>query len=125
MPRSGHKPLVLGTCDSAAEGYLIASLLKKEREGRIWVFTPHARRRDQLAEELAFWKTPALVLTDPTVIIEDELVDPDREAERISTLHRIANAPGTPVLLSWASWQAPAPVLDSPDETELTLVVGQ
>ncbi len=125
MPRSGHKPLVLGTCDSAAEGYLIASLLKKEREGRIWVFTPHARRRDQLAEELAFWKTPALVLTDPTVIIEDELVDPDREAERISTLHRIANAPGTPVLLSRASWQAPAPVLDSPDETELTLVVGQ
>ena len=125
MPRSGHKPLVLGTCDSAAEGYLIASLLKKEREGRIWVFTPHARRRDQLAEELAFWKAPALVVTDPTVIIEDELVDPDREAERISTLHRIANSPGTPVLLSRASWQAPAPVLVGPDETELTLVVGQ
>ena len=125
MPRSGHKPLVLGTCDSAAEGYLIASLLKKEREGRIWVFTPHARRRDQLAEELAFWKAPALVVTEPTVIIEDELVDPDREAERISTLHRIANSPGTPVLLSRASWQAPAPVLVGPDETELTLVVGQ
>lgn len=125
MPQSGNKPLVLGTCDPAAEGYLIASLLKQERKGRIWVFTPHARRRDQLAEEFAFWKSPAFVLTDPTVIIEDELVDPDREAERISTLHRIASSPGTPVLLSRASWQTPAPVLDGLDETELALLVGQ
>jgi len=125
MPRSSEAPLMLGTCDSAAEGYLIASLLQQERKGRVWVFTPHARRRDQFAEEFAFWKSPALILADPTVIIEDELVDPDREAERISTLHRIANSPGTPVLLSRASWQSPAPVLDGLDETELTLELGQ
>ena len=125
MPGIKNPPAVLGTCDPAAEGFLIASLLKQERKGRVWVFTPHARRRDQLAEEFAFWKTPALVLPDPTVIIDNELADPDREAERISTLHRIAQSPSTPVLLSRASWQSPAPVLDGLSEAELTLVVGQ
>jgi transcription-repair coupling factor (superfamily II helicase) len=125
MPRTKATPQMLGTCDPAAEGYLIASLLKQERKGRVWVFTPHARRRDQLAEEFAFWKSPTLVLSDPTVIIEDEIVDPDREAERISTLHRIANSPGTPVVLSRTSWQSPAPVLAGLDQTELTLEIGQ
>lgn len=125
MPGTREFPLQLGTCDPAAEGFLIASLLKKPRKGRIWVFTPHARRRDQLADEFAFWKSPALVLSDPTVVIEDELTDPDREAERISTLHRIAQSPDIPVVLSRASWQSPAPALDGLTETELSLEVGQ
>lgn len=78
-----------------------------------------------MADEFAFWKSPALVLSDPTVVIDNELADPDREAERISTLHRIAQSPGTPVLLSRASWQSPAPVLDGLSEVELTIEVGQ
>lgn len=127
MPRSSASPLILGTCDPAAEGYLIAALLQSDlaKKGRVWIFTPHARRRDQLAEEFAFWKCPALVLADPTVVIEQELTDPDREAERVSTLHRIANSHETPVVLSRASWQSPAPVLETIGETELTLEVGQ
>jgi|TARA_B110000914_G_scaffold72293_1_gene63366 transcription-repair coupling factor (superfamily II helicase) len=128
MPATQQFPKILGTCDLAAEGYLISALLSQcqdSKQGRIWVFTPHARRRDQLTEEFAFWKCPTLVLADPTVIIEEELADPDREAERLSTLHRIAQTPYTPVVLSRASWEAPAPSLDSIDETELTLEVGQ
>ena len=126
MPKSpGSKPLPLGTCDQAAQGFLIAALLSKEHPGRVWVFCPHARRRDQLAEEFAFWKSPVLNLADPTVIVEDELVDPDREAERISTINRISRSPGKPVLLSRASWQALAPARDILDKKELTLIVGQ
>ncbi|MDG1672193.1 MAG: transcription-repair coupling factor [Akkermansiaceae bacterium] len=126
MPKSpGSKPLPLGTCNQAAQGFLIAALLSKEHPGRVWVFCPHARRRDQLAEEFAFWKSPVLNLADPTVIVEDELVDPDREAERISTINRISRSPGKPVLLSRASWQALAPARDILDKKELTLTVGQ
>lgn len=128
MPTNQEFPVVLGTCDPSAEGYLIAGLLNRYRDsgkGRVWVFSPHARRKDQLAEEFAFWKCPALVLTDPTVVIEEELADPDREAERISTLHRIAQSPESPVVLSRVSWEAPAPALELIDETELTLSVGQ
>jgi transcription-repair coupling factor (superfamily II helicase) len=126
MPKSpGSKPLPLGTCDQAAQGFLIAALLSEEHPGRVWVFCPHARRRDQLAEEFAFWKSPVLNLADPTVIVEDELVDPDREAERISTINRITRSPGKPVLLSRASWQALAPARDILDKKELTLTVGQ
>ncbi len=128
MPKISGQPLLLGTCDPAAEGYLISALLQKQAtiEGsRVWIFTPHARRRDQLAEEFAFWKRPALVLADPTVVIEEELADPDREAERISTLHRIARSNDTPVILSRASWESPAPALETIDETELTLKIGQ
>ncbi|MDG1070232.1 MAG: transcription-repair coupling factor [Akkermansiaceae bacterium] len=126
MPKSpGSKPLPLGTCNQAAQGFLIAALLSKEHHGRVWVFCPHARRRDQLAEEFAFWKSPVLNLADPTVIVEDELVDPDREAERISTINRISRSPGKPVLLSRTSWQALAPARDILDKKELTLTVGQ
>ncbi|MDB4512350.1 transcription-repair coupling factor [bacterium] len=126
MPKSpGSKPLPLGTCNQAAQGFLIAALLSKQHPGRVWVFCPHARRRDQLAEEFAFWKSPVLNLADPTVIVEDELVDPDREAERISTINRISRSPGKPVLLSRASWQALAPARDILDKKELTLTVGQ
>ena len=128
MPASKDLPQILGTCTPAAKGYLIAAFLEKQAAkapGRVWVFTPHARRRDQLAEEFAFWKRPALVLADPTIIIEEELTDPDREAERISTLHRIASSPDTPILLSRASWESPAPPLDSIEKKELTLTIGQ
>ena len=59
------------------------------------------------------------------MIVEDELVDPDREAERISTINRISRSPGKPVLLSRASWQALAPARDILDKKELTLTVGQ
>ena len=126
MPRSpGSKPLLIGTCDAAAQGFLIAALLSKEHPGRVWVFCPHARRRDQLAEEFAFWKSPVLNLSDPTVTVENELVDPDREAERISTFNRISRSPGKPVLLSRSSWQALAPARDVLEKKELTLTVGQ
>ncbi|MEN8774395.1 MAG: transcription-repair coupling factor, partial [Akkermansiaceae bacterium] len=128
MPGTKVKPQILGGSDTSAQGYLIASLLtdrKSRGQGRVWIFTPHARRRDQLAEEFAFWKSPALLLADPTVIVEEELTDPDREAERVATLHRIAQSPATPVILSRASWQSPAPPLASIDETELSLNVGQ
>ena len=128
MPTTPEKPQIMGGCDTAAQGYLLASLLAHRSvspPGKVWIFTPHARRRDQLAEELAFWKTPALLLADPTVIVEEELADPDREAERIATLHHIARSPSAPVILSRASWQSPAPSLSSIDETELALNVGQ
>ena len=128
MPTNKDKPLILGGCHTSAQGYLITALLAKRKttqQGRIWIFSPHARRRDQLAGELAFWKSSALILTDPTVIVEDELTDPDREAERIATLHRIAQSPAAPVVLSRASWQSPAPHLVSINETELTLNVSQ
>ena len=126
MPRSpGSKPLPIGTCDAAAQGFLIAALLSKEHPGRVWVFCPHARRRDQLAEEFAFWRSPVLNLSDPTLIVENELVDPDREAERISTIKHISRSPGKPVLLSRSSWQALAPARDVLDKKELTLTVGQ
>ncbi len=134
-PVGSAPPLLLGDCDGAAEGYLIAALLKRraqenqegqeENRGRVWVFTPHARRRDQLAEELAFWKCPALVLAEPTVVIEQELADPDREAERVATLHRIAQSPGVPVVLSRSSWEAGAPDLGAMGELELVLELGQ
>lgn len=122
---SNSHPLVLGTCDPAAQGYLIASLLGSKPKGRVWILCPHARRRDQLADEFAFWKTPTLILGDPTVVIENEIVDPDREAERISTFHRIADRSEAPVLLSRASWEAPAPKPEALDEKELELEVGQ
>ena len=128
VPVSSAAPILLGNCEPAAEGYLIAALLaaqKEKKKGRVWVFTPHARRRDQLAEEFAFWKSPTLVLAEPTVVIEQELTDPDREADRISTLHRIAQSPKTPVVLSRSSWEAPAPDLEAIAEKELTLTVGQ
>jgi len=126
MPKSRNsKPLPLGTCDPAAQGFLISALLSQHRTGRIWIFCPHARRRDQLAEEFAFWKSPVLNLADPTVVVEDELVDPDREAERISTINHISHSPGRPVLLSRASWQALAPSREVLDKKELTLTVGQ
>ncbi|MDA7880680.1 transcription-repair coupling factor [Akkermansiaceae bacterium] len=126
MPKSRKAgPLHLGTCDEAAQGFLIASLLSQKRPGRVWVFCPHARRRDQLAEEFAFWKSPVLNLADPTVVVEDGLVDPDREAERIAIINRISQSPGRPVILSRASWQAPAPARNALEEKELTLVVGQ
>ena len=118
---------MLGTCDAAGEGYVLAALLEeyRERPERVWFFAPHARRRDQLAEEFAFWKTPALILSDPTVVIDNELADPDREAERISVLNRIAQSPGMPVLLSRASWQSAAPELEALTTKELTLEVAQ
>ena len=47
--------------------------LDSRKSGRLWIMTPHARRRDELASELAFWKHPALVLPDPTVVVEQEL----------------------------------------------------
>jgi transcription-repair coupling factor (superfamily II helicase) len=128
MPAHKDKPLILGGCDTSAQGFLISSLLAERKagaKGRIWIFNPHPRRRDQLAEEFAFWKSPALVLADPTVIVEEELTDPDREAERVATLHRIAQSPSNPVLLSRASWNSPAPPLSSIDETELSLTIGQ
>ena len=80
MPTVKDKPLILGGCDSSAQGYLITALLAKRKAtgpGRTWIFTPHARRRDQIAGELAFWKSSALILDDPTVIVEEELTDPD------------------------------------------------
>jgi transcription-repair coupling factor (superfamily II helicase) len=107
---------------------LIAALARRmttEKAGRLWIMTPHARRRDELASELAFWKCPALVLPDPTVVVEKELADPDREAERQATLHRIARSSELPVILSRNSWESPAPSLASIDETELTLKVGE
>ena len=128
MPGTKDSPLILGGCDHSAQGFLISAAIAdhlRQNKGRIWIFTPHARRRDQLAEEFAFWKSPALVLADPTVIVEEELTDPDREAERIATFHRIAQSPLAPIILSRASWQSPAPSLSSIDETELTLEVGQ
>jgi hypothetical protein len=85
----------VGACDPAGQGYLLAGLARKrikEGRGRLWIMTPHARRRDELAEEFAFWKSPSLVLSDPTVMVDQELADPDREAERIATLHRIARS---------------------------------
>ncbi len=115
----------LGSCDPAAQGYLISALLAQKTDGRVWILSPHARRREMLAEELAFWKTPARLLPDPTIIVEDELTDPDREAERFSTLHRLAQNPTTPAILSRASWQAPAPQISSFNECELTLEIGQ
>ena len=120
MPTAKDKPLILGGCDNSAQGYLITALLAKRKtigQGRTWIFTPHARRRDQLAGELAFWKSSALILDDPTVIVEEELTDPDREAERVATLHRIAQSPADPVVLSRTSWQSPAPPLVSINET--------
>jgi len=128
VPGKTASPASLAACDPAAQGYLIAALTRRfeaQKGGRLWIMTPHARRRDELAEELAFWKAPALVLTDPTVIVDQELADPDREAERLATLHRIARSPDTPVILSRASWQTAAPALKTIDETELTLEVGQ
>ncbi|MDA7629572.1 transcription-repair coupling factor [Akkermansiaceae bacterium] len=122
---SKKSPLVLGTCDPAAQGYLISSLLGSKPKHRIWILCPYARRRDQLADEFAFWKTPTLILADPTVVVENEIVDPDREAERISTFHRIAATPISPVLLSRQSWQSPAPQRDELSKSELTLEVGQ
>ncbi|MDB4749078.1 hypothetical protein OAG13_06565, partial [Akkermansiaceae bacterium] len=92
IPPAKERPLILGGCDNSAQGYLITALLAQRKatgQGRTWIFTPHARRRDQLAGELAFWKTSALILDDPTVIVEEELTDPDREAARVATLHRI------------------------------------
>lgn len=127
LANSQVRPLVLGTCDPAAQGHLIASLLgsKPHLNGRIWVLCPHARRRDQLADEFAFWKTPTLMLGDPTVVVENEIVDPDREAERISTFHRISERPEAPVLLSRASWESPAPLMEDLGAKELVLEVGQ
>ena len=125
IKKSAELPLVLGTCDPASQGYLIASLLGSKPKGRIWILSPHARRRDQLADEFSFWKSPALSLADPTVVVENEIVDPDREAERTSTFHRVAASPLAPVLLSRASWQAPAPIRDDLAKSELTLEVGQ
>ena len=128
MPKNKGKPLILGGCDRSAQGYLITALLAQKKAtglGRIWIFTPHARRRDQLALELAFWKSSALVLADPTIIVEEELTDPDREAERLATLHKIAQSPTAPVVLSRASWESAAPTLVSINETELTLNIGQ
>jgi transcription-repair coupling factor (superfamily II helicase) len=128
MPKNKGKPLILGGCDRSAQGYLITALLAQKKAsglGRIWIFTPHARRRDQLALELAFWKSSALVLADPTIIVEEELTDPDREAERLTTLHKIAQSPTDPVVLSRASWESAAPSLVSINETELTLNIGQ
>ncbi len=87
IKKSAELPLVLGTCDPASQGYLIASLLGSKPKGRIWILSPHARRRDQLADEFSFWKSPALSLADPTVVVENEIVDPDREAERLSPTH--------------------------------------
>lgn len=118
-------PIPLGTCDPAAQGYLIAAILGSRSDRRIWVLCPHARRRDQLADEFAFWKTPALILGEPTIVVENEIVDPDREAERISTFHRIAERPLAPVLLSRASWESPAPQFDALETKELELEVGQ
>ena len=128
IPIRPGKPVVVTSCDPAAEGFLIAALalgMSSKKAGRLWIMTPHARRRDELASEMAFWKQPALVLPDPTVVVEQELVDPDREAERLATLHRIARSPDSPVILSRASWQAAAPDLATIDETELTLETGQ
>ena len=126
VPTSSRtKPTPLGTCDQAAHGFLLSGLLAKGHPGRIWIFCPHARRRDQLAEEFAFWKTPVLNLVDPTVIVEDELADPDREAERIATINRISKSPESPILLSRASWESPAPAKNAFEEKELTLAVGQ
>jgi len=125
IKKSAELPLVLGTCDPASQGYLIASLLGSKPKGRIWILSPHARRRDQLADEFSFWKSPALSLADPAMVVENEIVDPDREAERTSTFHRVAASPLAPVLLSRASWQAPAPIRDDLAKSELTLEVGQ
>ncbi|MGJ8695056.1 MAG: transcription-repair coupling factor [Verrucomicrobiaceae bacterium] len=125
LSNNPKRPLILGTADPSAQGYLIASLLGSKPEGRVWILCPHARRRDQLADELAFWKTPTLILSDPTVVVENEIVDPDREAERFSTFHRIAANPSSPVILSRASWQSPAPAIDGLAKKELELKVGQ
>lgn len=119
------KPALLGSCDPGGESVLLSALLKNAPSGRIWILNPHARRREALAEEFAFWKTPVLLLADPTVIVDHELADPDREADRISMLNRIADHPESPVLLSRASLQSPAPSPDAFAAPELKLAVGQ
>ncbi len=109
----------------ASQGLLIASLIEQYSEGRIWIFVPHARRREALADELAFWKTPALSIPDPTVIIENELVDPDREATRISILRQLKQLPSAPAILSRNSWESPAPPQGGFDQFGLRLQVGE
>lgn len=127
-PKPG-KAAEWGSCVEAGQGFLLSAFLKSREEtsdGRVWIFVDHARRREQLADELAFWKTSALFLPDPTVVIEQELADPDREAERLAVLDQIARMPGVPVILSGSSWRAAAPVLAAASESEgMKLVVGQ
>ena len=127
--RRKKSPFTVGSCDQAALGYLLSGLLatwKAEQiPGRVWIFCPHARLRDRLTEELSFWKTPVCQLPDPSLELEGELVDPDREAERASTLHRLAGQKTTPVLLSRQSWQAPAPNPDVAEQAERALEIEQ
>lgn len=128
VPTRPQESVELASCDPAGKGFLIAALARRVSSGnlgRLWIMTLHARRRDELASELAFWKCPTLVLAEPTVVVEEELADPNREAERQATLHRISRSPHLPVLLSRNSWQSAAPDLSVIDQNELTLDVGE
>ena len=124
LPQNSYA--TVGSCPHAAQGYYLSAFLAaRAGEGRVWILCPHARRRDYLAEELAFWRTPARLLPDPTLVIDDEMTDPDREAERTSLFHQLAQDTQSPVLLSRASWQADAPTRVSLSQSELRLEVGQ
>ena len=124
-PKNKTRPQRLGNCTPASEGLLLSAMIQKWQTGRVWILCNQARRRDHLADEFAFWKTPVLALQDPTITVEDELVDPDREAQRISILERIHKTPHAPVILSEESWQSPAPLFAQSKQKKNLLYVGQ
>ncbi len=117
----------LGSCDPAGQSYFLASLARN-RPGRLWILCPHARRREQLADEFSFWRQRSYLLPDPAMEIEGELSDPEREAERQQIFRAVAGASSPeakthPLILSRASFGSAAPKPGDLDQSLLELAI--
>ena len=122
VPPLKNKPRTLGSCDPASLSFLLSSLSEKH-PGRLWILSPFARQRELLSDELSFWKTPTLHLSDPTIVVDGELTDPDREAERLATLQNIDDRPDTPVILSRLSLNSKVPTYEELTTSEISLAL--
>ncbi len=89
--RDAQEPVVLGGVGEAAQPFLVALLQRELGTGRIWVLCDDLRAQEKMHAGLRAWGVQALFLPELELApIPGALPDPELNAERLSTLARLA-----------------------------------
>ena len=122
----GAGTVVFTEVDEAAHAWLVAVLhqwLASHRDKRLWLLCDRPRHRERLADELALWGIPALVLPDPPDPAGPAEA-PESNSERLGVLRRIAGgAPALPIA-SLAALHSPVPATADLLDAQCSLSTG-
>ncbi|NNC87569.1 MAG: transcription-repair coupling factor [Akkermansiaceae bacterium] len=118
-------PLVLSPVEPPAHSFVLALLATLHPGRRLWVLGSSPRHRDRVAQELGGWGVPALHLPDPPHEgFEEELADPERDAERLAAFQVLADEPARVVLASADALAQAAPAVAQLSRRALRIVPG-